>query len=174
MFAFFLQPALRENRNEYEQAWLLAKCRVMKSIALIGSQPALKSLYELILSLSQLRYREKDTTLFSVCEKEISVIQDEIQMLFQLMKARYCGRFSFYFLLGLLPRRWFGLSSLNENSPQDDTPVVDLSSLKEKIELFEENYRHVLQISAKDPLAYVYFINELYAFGDVVESILNE
>lgn len=94
-------------------------------------------LYDTILDYGQLRRRVTDHTTFDLCEAELTALEQEIGKLL----AEVGGIFRY------------------------KNPLLDTAGLAVKINRFEENYQHVLQVSAREPLVFMLFIASLRAFN---------
>lgn len=147
VFTCFLQPEFVENRYVFERRLHVRKNRVMyamKQLRDCGNQANqfsnlfshLEHFYEIILDCAQLRYRVTDFTVFAICRNELAAICHELEKVFNEMIRLVEGKAS----------------------------TLDISPFMKKIELFSANYQKVLQITAREPLVFLLFIDSLNAF----------
>ncbi|OGT44464.1 MAG: hypothetical protein A3F42_08410 [Gammaproteobacteria bacterium RIFCSPHIGHO2_12_FULL_37_34] len=91
--------------------------------------------YSIMLDYSQLRHRVPDHTIFEICRHELIAIRQAINNILQNM---------IYFTV-------------------NDERNIEI--LREKIDRFEDIYQNVLRVTARDPIAFVLFIDSLKMFG---------
>lgn len=99
----------------------------------------LDKLYEIMLDYAQLRRRVSDHTVFFLCASELEAIAKEIGRLFSALSRNVFSAIE-----------------------------IDTTPLTEKIRDFEDNYLHVLQVTAREPLVFVLFISSLKSFQEEV------
>lgn len=93
----------------------------------------LSQIYDLMLSLAKLRWRVTDFTIFRVCDNEMRGIENALNQIF-LMLARKI---------------------------KNQRIQVESYPLAQAINRFEETYQHVIQVTAREPLVFLLFINDL-------------
>ncbi len=157
IFDFYIQkndsrdPALHEQHLHKARIALLS---AMKKIRLGMAQTEHKNLekfenlYEIVFSLNTLKLRIPDYTTFEVCETEFKKISDSLSELLQ--HFRNCLK--------------------NKNVTLDSTAKM-LGKLSNTIDRLEELYRGTLQVIAKDPTLFLFFLQDLIALRDTLESL---
>lgn len=90
----------------------------------------LNNLYDVLLDYSQLRYRLSDYSTLELCRSEMTALFVATDTLFY---------------------------SLTDKALSEEIPNF-LQALNEQIKRFEENFLHVLQVSAADPMVFLLFI----------------
>ena len=98
------------------------------------------SLYEIIFSIHQLRYRVKDYATFEICARELKKIEQTSIILLKKLAAKK--------------------SVLSEEV-----------MLTDAIHSFEEIYNTTLRVIAQDPIVFLFFIQDLFAFQDEIHSL---
>ncbi len=101
-------------------------------------------LYEIVFSLHLLRYRVQDYALFEICARELRTIQNISTH-----------------LLNQLGKSFFHRS------------LISTDHLLQQIHAFESLYQHTLKIIVRDPIVFIFFIQDLYALGDEIEKSSN-
>jgi hypothetical protein len=103
----------------------------------------LNALFENIMDYSQLRRRVTDYSTFSVCSQELKSIVNELDKCFDaIIKYVKTGKYVPY------------TNQLNIN-----------------INALEDNYQHVLQVAAPEPVAFLLFIDSLNAFSEKLKIL---
>lgn len=163
IFSCFLQPEYPNNLYLFERRLQLQKDQCLtaskkiytlyqslepslsedKRQALLDSILKLNLLYDMMLEYSILRWRVTDHSTFAVCEAELKGIQEEINALFvESMQTMISKKYQLH-----------------------------SSSLTEKINKFEDNYNHVLQVASREPLVFLLFISTLKHFDEEIKKI---
>lgn len=93
----------------------------------------IKSTYSDLLDISQIRRRVKDYTTFALCQPEFKKISHEIKRLLQTVNI--------YFVTNKIQ--------------------IDLKPFARAVQQLDDNYHHVLQIAAKEPIVFALFIQSL-------------
>ena len=149
---YLFERRIHNQKNRFMQA--LGRLREMVS-QVTGSKHAdmfapmllkLDCLYDILLDGGQLRQRVTDHTIFQVCNEELTAVSQEMEK-----------------LLGDV------ISVLAFKNQH-----VDLANLDVKIARFEDNYQHVMQITAREPLPIFLFIATLKAFRNELAALYAE
>lgn len=101
-------------------------------------------LYEIILCLGALRYRTKEYSLLEPLQTEFSAITGAITSCLKQLRL-----------------------AIKKNKAIS----IDLTQLLSGIQALENLYQHVLQVLAKDPIVFLFFIYDLYALHDQLEKL---
>lgn len=97
-------------------------------------------LHDIMLDCAQLRYRVSDQTVFQICDNELSMIATSLHtLLSRMVTTRRC-------------------LAAQQNQLTDDSDAFAAS-----ITQLEDNYYHVLQVAAHEPLGFLLFIHSLKA-----------
>lgn len=161
VFACLLQPDYAETIYLFERRLHEQKNKLMQSILLlhqvskekkmneatqewlIATLTQLDALFALLLECAMVRWRVMDQSVFALCRNELLAVYGEMcKLLSSLVRV---------------------IRAKQEN--------IDLESFKHSVQLLEENYQHVLQVAAPDPLALLLFIDSLKLFGDKADDI---
>ncbi len=128
ILACYFQKDYRENQFEYEKKIHNQSRAVLKLLSKIVLTDQAGYLYEIIISLGNLRFRVTDFATFEICAEELEAISLALATVFN--------------------------------------KLTGMSELSASIEAFEEVYRGALQVAATDPLAFLFFIQDLYTLRD--------
>ncbi|MHB1948916.1 MAG: FUSC family protein [Gammaproteobacteria bacterium] len=132
----------------YEKELHQLREKVLISLQRITQQQVgfdtLQHLFEITVTLGELRYRVKDSATFEVCEKEFQSVSDNMSRIFQQLIKKIRGK-----------------------------KIVDLSleQFALAIESVETIYRSTLQVVSKEPLIFLIFIQDLFAMYDEFNSL---
>lgn len=162
IFSCYLQPEYPRNLYLFERRLHIQKNRYlqsMKNLSLImesmknkeDDKPQvltdwltrLNLLYDIMLSYSELRFRVSDHSTFAVCELELTAILKEMDSHFSEAIAIFAHQ----------------------------KHHLHTSMLREKIAKLEENYHHVLQVAAREPLVFLLFISSLRMFNEEINKL---
>lgn len=128
--------------------WMLLKSwHANEKEALQALTTRLHHLYALLLDCAQLRFRITDYTTLDICKQEMTEVAHELDILFAVC---------------MKPHR---------KIPSDE---LKLALLEQKIKRLEENYQHVLQVAAPEPLIFLLFIAGLQAIHLEMTELINE
>lgn len=103
----------------------------------------IEQMSELIISIGQLRFRVKDHATFAVCETELTVLAQQIELMLRRL-------------------------SRNDEVGNDESMAEKLTVA---IQTFEEINRSTLQVVSHSPLAFLIFIQDMYAVRDLMEKL---
>lgn len=132
--------------------------RTMKNIRIMNGQSSqdklakLENLYEIIFSLNTLKIRILDPATFEICEEEFKRISFKITDAIKHIVI----------LLG-------NCSTQTSHTLVDDTAKI-IGLLSNNIDAFEELYRSTLQVVSSEPIFFLFFVQDLIAFRDELES----
>lgn len=162
IFSCLLQPAYTTNIYLFERRLYLQKEKTlhafnqlkneMDRIKIENRSPEnnhselfaqLRLLYDIMLDYSLLRLRVTDHTTFGICAQSLTEIVSEIDNAFIEVKSIFLHK-KFHIKAELLPK---------------------------KIKEFEENDQHVLQVAAREPLAFLLFTASLTAFSREIMTL---
>lgn len=104
----------------------------------------LDELFDIIISLGNLRYRVKDIALFEMCEKEFSLVSKNISNVFELLKLKICEEKNIH-------EECFNLSSY--------------------VQAIEQVYNGTLRVISKEPIVFLIFIQNLNALDNKLKSL---
>lgn len=156
IFACYLQPAYADNVYLFERRIHSQKTRCIRLLADAYSKmgnvsqnktiiATLENVFESLLACSLLRFRVTDQSVFAVCCSELTEIYDQLDKNLVEMAAVY----------------------------QHKNPFLNTEGLQEKIELLENNYQTVLQVTAKEPVVFLLFISSLKSLANEIEKFYN-
>lgn len=158
IFNCLTQTTYSANEYYYERAIHLAKTQCLQALAKLRhiqmqhprknqSQLALLTeldqLYALMLNYAQLRWRIKDHAVFEVSALEMTAIAAQINYL---------------------------LSRLLTHEP-DEKLQAALTNFDYKVERLEDIYNNVLLVAAREPLAFILFLNGIKAMRPTIENL---
>jgi len=144
VFSCLLDPAYPENRYLYERRIHIQKSKcleVLLNLKKARNDTQYKKQFDSIMACSQLRWRLSDYTALQVCHLEMKSLDQALQRVFSAMYKR--------------------------TSP--DLLRESIDYLISQIERLEENYHHVLTVTSKEPVVFLYFIYQLRQFCDQFE-----
>lgn len=164
VFTCYLSKEYAINQSFYEKKMHKARTRLLRAMKKIRhvekkdtavNLAKLENLYEIIFSLNTLKLRVTDHATFEVCEMEFKKLSECLTNALNhinlfLEKEKHPERH----MLG-------------------DTAKV-LGRLSHQTDALEELYRSTLQVVAKDPIFFLFFIQDLMAFRDELESFILE
>lgn len=135
---------LHKQRAAYFRAVNKARLRIKDYSKYRHFCLGLDCLYEIICSLHLLRYRVNEYSLFEICQPEMQGLEEaSTNLLIKLSKSFFYKHIS-----------------LNTND------------LSEKITAFEGLHRRTLQIAARDPIVFLFFLQDMYSFRDKLDSMI--
>lgn len=149
LFSFYVKKDFIKNYPEYEKILYAERLRLLNALQTLRKQititPSLKKtvneiehFYEIIFSLHQLRFRVEDYSIFEMCQGEMAALEHHsVRLLNQLGKTY----------------------SSTIITPQ-------LENFLESIHAFENVYNRIIQVIAPNPMVFLFFIQNLYAFHD--------
>lgn len=139
----FLRGELEESHFQIAWSDCLFSLRALKKKTTSVYGAHLDCLWDLTISLGSIRYRLTD---FSV----LTMSQDEMEALLKAL-----------------------LAILDEiiSSPEKSSKMTVFEALQTAIQKFEELYQSMLQTVAKEPLALLLFIQDLYALKETFEEL---
>jgi len=158
----FYEQEIHEHRLK-----LLIAMQKMRTVAAQDTQNnlgKLENLYEIIFSLNTLKLRITDHTTFEICETEFKTISrslsDALQHVIIFLNWQ-CDQ----------PKK---ISLENVSDPKAsallDGAAKVIGSLSNKIDALDELYRNTLQVTSADPIFFLFFIQDLMALRDELES----
>lgn len=160
----YIQKDYQEKKYDFEQTIHKARLNIMgtmKKLRLkIGAQgqtdflSKLENLYEIVFSLNILKYRVTDYATFEICKKEFAKISVKLS---EALKQ-----------INLLLKH---ISNLSSHTMMEETAKT-MGKLSNQIDLLEELYRSTLQVVSKDPIFFLFFIQDLMALRDQLESFI--
>lgn len=156
IFDCLSQPDYAENIYLFERRIHLRKNKFMQSLCKLRElTTALKSkikqritigkienLYDIILDCAQILRRVTDHTIFSLCQPELRAIENEMTKM----------------ISGFIRHRNRKIKSINTE------PLMDA------IRRFEQTYQNVMQVTSREPLVFMLFIQGLKAFCAEIET----
>jgi uncharacterized membrane protein YccC len=152
IFTCFLEADYAENKYLFEHRIHVQKNKVLYILNQLkkaaSTKPQhdkinqLRNLYILLIDAGQLRNRIKDYSVFQVCHTELLKIKNAIK------------------------KNLAEVSKTYKNASE-----VDTNDFSEHLIQLEDNYTHVLQVAAPDPLAILLFIITLKNLRDELEGI---
>lgn len=102
-------------------------------------------LYEILFSMHLLRYRVQDYTIFEICAREFKAISKiSTHLLNELGKSLFSHR-----------------------------SLISTDHLLQNIHTLESVYQHTLKIIVRDPIIFIFFIQDLYALSEEIEKSSN-
>ncbi len=110
--------------------------------------PKFENFYEMIFSLNTLKLRVTDYATFEMCESEFKKVS---QSLTDVLKH------IILFMNG-------------KNKPDLKSSAKVIANLSNRIDELEELYRSTLQVVSKDPIFFLFFVQDLIALRDALES----
>jgi hypothetical protein len=155
IFNCYLVSQYQEEKYIYERRIHQAKKYYLRaSLSLIEtfpSQSLLKqmanhfdNLFDIMMSVAQLRARIEDFSIFDVCCAELTAIRDEFD---ELLKE-------------------FSIAYHHKN------PTRDVKMFQQQIQQLETLYQRVLQVAAPDPFVFVLFIGSLNDAARELENLM--
>ncbi len=155
IFSCFLEDTYADNIYLYERRIHLQKAKCMRALLQLTrlqtptEKNSFSPLFDLMLDYAQLRWRVSDHTIFTICHDELAAINQAIITVLQQKQQQ------------MTPPRSLTL----QTQPSLQQPMIDTEALAVAIDRFEENYQQVLQVTAREPLAFLLFIYSLKAFS---------
>jgi hypothetical protein len=152
-FVNYLRKDYIKHQLRYQKALYSSSkhffCATVNASRIIKNKPRYLEVFEkishvseIIFSMNQLRLRVDDYTTFKICARELQGIE----------------KFSTLLLKQL------AVSLFKKND-------AETMEFEQKIHDFEGSYNRTLQIVSVDPLVFMFFIQDLYAFYDEVKSL---
>jgi|SRR5579872_2227269 len=163
IFSCFFKQDYIVNYYFYEQKIHKARLKLFRAIKKIRGLATkdnpvnlakLENLYEIIFSLDTLKLRVADHATFEMCEMEFK-------------KLSACLSNTLEYINLFLDKQQHVHSDL-------DNIAKMMGKLSHQIDALEELYRSTLQVVAKDPIFFLFFVQDLMAFRDELESFLLE
>jgi len=173
IFACYIQKDYLLNQYLYRQQIhrarlkLLTTMKKMRSIARLQNKIVqLENLYEIVFSLNILKLHVIDHTTFDMCIGEFKKISEGLSSTLQ-------------HIILFLERQGHPRTKivLENGRDQPDHPLLHdaakiFGGLSHKIDELEELYRSTLQVAARDPIFFLFFVQDLIALRDMLESFL--
>lgn len=183
---------LFERRLHMRKIRLLDSLTKLRDVA--GDVSGLENIYQLLLDVSQIRRRVSDHTTFALCKQEMASIEECLNVsfvnlaikvarsidyrsekrVFRVYPESMFGAVRCQWVKGILDKLYGRVDSAVKprndafrGDSQDNEPIeLDTNKLLVAIRRFEENFHHVLQVTSRDPLVFVFFIASLHALKD--------
>lgn len=146
IFSCFVQQEYADNMYLFEHRLHLAKANFFEVIAALDVNDKhyrqLQIIFDILMNIAQLRRRVTDFHIFSVCEREMLAIAVALDDVFTAMRA---------------------VTLMSQEK-------IDAYPLEEKITQFANHYQAILNVAAKEPLAFLLFIASLNHLCKEVEN----
>jgi len=166
IFACYLEKNYAKQLDPYEKKirntrlkllTAMKKIRALSSTDSRGKLERLENLYEIIFSLNTLKLRISDQAIFEICEVELKKIS---------LSLSDALKHAMIFL---------NSKQLEKKSARmmDDT-AKNIGRLSRQIDALEELYRSTLQVVSQEPIFFLFFVQDLIAFRDALESFFLE
>jgi len=145
IFVCLMDRNYSDNLYLFERRLHVRKTQYLQHITALRATKAheraerIDELFLILMDCAQLRRRVTDHTVFGLCDAELLGISTAIQSTFKEL-IHLTGK----------------------------SNTLDAIGLAEKIKLLEDSYEHVLKVAAKEPLAFLLFIESLKIFREKV------
>lgn len=113
----------------------------------LEQQDTLQSMFEITITLGELRYRVEDVATFEVCEKEFKRVSEMMSFVLHNLIKKLRGK---------------------------KIPDIGLEQFATAIESVEAIYRSTLQVVSKEPMVFLVFIQNLFALYDAFNAFSDE
>lgn len=146
VFACFIRPEYADNIYLFEHRLHLAKANYFAAISDLNVNDKhylqLQIIFDVLMDVAQLRRRVTDFNIFTVCEREMLAIDVVLGEVFAEMREVTLAR----------------------------KDKIDVYPLEEKITQLADHYQAILNVAAKEPLAFLLFIASLNHLCKEVEN----
>ncbi len=159
----YFQKEYKEKKYDFEQKIyksrlkLLGAMKKIRSIMKDNRQKNLtqiENIYEMVFSLNILKLQVTDYATFEICEKEFINISVRLSAVLKHIMA-------------LLKKN----SIMQSNSLVSDAAKI-MGKLSNQTDSLEEVYRSTLQVVSRDPIFFLFFLQNLMALRDELESFI--